>query len=1258
VKLYTDSGPLSRPRFEFLFRVIFILCVLSRGSGLQLRAVAADEISPNALNEIRALLDEKASWSPAQAKMDSQLIHAAKRQRGQPFAAGAPNLRFDVTLQPDGRVLVDINAEVTPELLALLVHGGGTVIRSVPEFNSIRALVSPAQLETIAASPAVKSIRRAARFHTNTGSVDSQGDTTHLAAAARAAFGVNGTGIKVGVLSDSVDFLTNSQATGDLGPVTVLPGQSGVPATGEGTAMLEIIHDLAPGAQLFFATADGGEAGFAQNIIALRANGCDIIVDDVGYFDESPFQDGIIAQAVNTVTTGGALYFSSAGNSGNLDSGTSGTWEGDFVDGGAAASPISEAGRLHSFGSYNYNVVTAAGLSIDLFWADPLGASTNDYDLFLLNAAGTSVVASSMTRQTGSSDPYESIGSFSPGERIVIVKFSGSPRFLHLDTQRGGLGIPTPGATLGHSSATNAFSVAAIDIAKAYPNPFTGGPTNPVETFSSDGPRHVFFNADGTPITPGNFSSTGGAVRQKPDLTAADGVATSVTGFASFFGTSAAAPHAASIAALLKSYNPLLSPAQMRAVLTGTTLDNMAAGVDRDSGFGIVMANTALAAAPPDALFLLPGAGFAATGPAGGPFNPASLNFTLTNNGSNTFTWSLVNTSAWLSISPVSSSLTSGAPAITVSASLNVAATNLAAGTYTATVWFTNQAGNLGQSRLFTLSVTQPPAASTYASAVLALNPIAYWRLSETNQPPPAGVATNSGSLGQVANGFDFSGVQTFQSGIVGASYRFFNPSLLVGFLGSHVDIPYNAALNPAGPFTIELWVKPAQLTPDLFCPAASLDTSQNGGNSRMGWLFYQSSGATWQFRIGNLAGYTATLTGGTVQSNAWHHLAGVYDGTNVSLYVNGARVAGPTAGNFVPNGSAAFRLGATTIPNRTFDGWVDEVAFYTNALGSNVIAAHYAAVTTNNAGYGAQVLASSPVGYWHLDEPAITNSGTLPVALNIGSLAPNANGTYQPGTLPGAAGVPNAGFGAGNIACLFNGAGFIDVPPTFLDLFGPVTLLAWIKPAPANGSLQSIISRGGASYRLFMDGAGHPRFANGAQPGGDVTSTNRIDDGQWHQLAGVYDGTNSEYLYVDGLLAASATNATALVSGNANDLWIGGDPDSGAFQLFNGVIDEPAIFTNVLSAAQVQQLFVSAGSAPASSPVFTNIAANAAGNPTLTLTWTTTVGRSYQLQYKTDLTQTNWTTLTNLTATLSTATAADGPNTDPQRFYRVVLLP
>jgi hypothetical protein len=366
--------------------------------------------------------------------------------------------------------------------------------------------------------------------------------------------------------------------------------------------MLEIVNDLAPGAGLYFATGDGSPAQFAYNILNLWTNGCNIICDDVIYFDEPPFQDGIIAQAINTVTANGALYFSMGWNAGNLADGTSCTWEGDFVDGGAAAAPISGGGRLHSFGSTAYNTVSDSGEtnSLDLWWSDPLGGSTNDYDLFVLNPTGSTVVASSTSIQNGTQDPFESAGGITNGCRIVIVKHNAAAaRFLriHLNVNETGsetLNIATAGSIYGHMAATNTFCVAAIDQHSAYPNAFTGGVSNPFEPNFSDGPRRVFFNVDGSPITPGNFSSTGGAVRQKPDIAAADGVTTDVPGFAPFYGTSAATPHAAAIAALLWSYAPSLTPAEIRSILTGTALDVNPAGWDRDTGYGIVMPYPAL----------------------------------------------------------------------------------------------------------------------------------------------------------------------------------------------------------------------------------------------------------------------------------------------------------------------------------------------------------------------------------------------------------------------------------------------------------------------------------------------------------------------------------------------------------------------------------------------------------------------------------------------------------------------------------------
>jgi Subtilase family len=610
-----------------------------------------DDISPAALAQIEALIREKKSRAGAQQKMDSQLVYEFKMRRGAMIAEGVRTLETDLPYDGQGKVVLDLKARVSDALLNQLKTYGADIVASVPEYSSIRIQVVIDQIEAIAALPDVIYVqpkqdamtsrvvkaaqdgsqpavshdlgpgfaRRAAKVRRLmsaalqggalvNGVRRTEGDVTHRAFSARGAFNVVGTGIKIGVLSDGVTNLAASQASGAVGPVTVLPGQAG--SGDEGTAMLEIVHTVAPGAQLFFATAFGGIASFAQNILALRAAGCDIIVDDVFYFVETPFQDGqapgvvsntnggVVIQAVNDVTASGALYFSSAGNSGNVDDGASGVWEGNFVDGGPTGAPLPE-GNLHNFGGQNFDVLRLPNVPINLYWSDPLGGSSNDYDLFLLNADGTTVVAGSTNIQNGTQDPYEQINQIpiTFGLRIVIVKKTGAEdRFLHLNTNRGRLSIATDGQTHGHSAAANAFSCAATPALAAFPNPFNS--SNVVERFSSDGPRRIFFQADGTPITPGDLSATGGLLRQKPDITAADGVSvTGVGGFPSpFFGTSAAAPHAAAIAGLLKSANPSFTPAQIRAALTGSAIDIEAPGVDRDSGAGIIDAIAALQA--------------------------------------------------------------------------------------------------------------------------------------------------------------------------------------------------------------------------------------------------------------------------------------------------------------------------------------------------------------------------------------------------------------------------------------------------------------------------------------------------------------------------------------------------------------------------------------------------------------------------------------------------------------------------------------
>lgn len=598
-------------RFSTAIRRLALIALAIAGAPFA-SAQVSDAAKPDldklpAMTTVRAIISEKLQRNAAQKKLHTDLLFAGKAARGQ-RVKGLEGVYGDATARAGvdaaGSVTVDVKGSISEAMKSRVLALGGTIINSHPEFGAMRVQLPVAAVETLAEDGGVTQVTTAEQYQLSVGSLTTQGYISHKANVA----GFTGAGVKVGVLSDSASpaRVAALMASGDLGPgTTVLEASSG---TDEGTAMMEIVQDLAPGAQIFFATANGGQAHMAANILALRAAGCDIIVDDVSYFAEGAFQDGPIAQAVNTVTADGALYFSSAANSGNLTSGTSGTWEGDFLNGGAITGPIAAAGEtgdIHNFGTPGspvlFDTLTVSTRFVSLKWSDALGASGNDYDLFLLNPAGTTLTAFSAAAQTGTQDPVEimsTASTFAAGSRLVVVKFSGVDRALRLDTHRGQLNIRTNGSTFGHNAAANTVSVAAVgwNSAKTGTKPFVGGAANPTETFSSDGPRKIFFNPNGTAVTPGNllYATGGGATLAKPDIAAADGVTTKTPGFNPFYGTSAAAPHAAAIAAIVKSAKPSLTSAQILTAMKATALDIRGAGIDADSGVGLVMAKEAV----------------------------------------------------------------------------------------------------------------------------------------------------------------------------------------------------------------------------------------------------------------------------------------------------------------------------------------------------------------------------------------------------------------------------------------------------------------------------------------------------------------------------------------------------------------------------------------------------------------------------------------------------------------------------------------
>ena len=527
--------------------------------------------------------------------------------------------------------------------------GDGLIEAAVPE-SSLRDVGDAAGVDAVTEvlTPLTGAVRAGAPNRVDTintcatGTV-SEGVAQLKAGIARTQFDADGTGVKVGVLSDSYDRKTTASthaaddvASGDLpgvgnpcgrtAPVQVLddsaPDIPSPPTVGdEGRAMAQIVHDVAPGADLAFATASTGDVAFANNIKALANAGADVIADDIIYFDEPFFQDGIIANAVTTVTDQGVAYFSMAFNDNRVIGGNdSNSWEAPAYRSMACPpllnGPVPAATDCMDFdpgagtdGSFNITATGQAGATrpfrFILQWAQPQNGVTTDFDLYLLNTA-TSQLFSSTNVNATTGKPYEFIG-LNPGNttagnyQLFIRRTSGTgtPRlkWVNADNSAGsiaGLEYPTSsngdivGPTIfGHNGTAAAQTVGAV--------PFNNSAT--MESYSSRGPvTHYFAPANGS--TPAAALASP-EVLSKPNVSATDGGLNTFFGSGNrFFGTSAATPHAAGVAALQLSANPALTPAQIKATQMSTA-DPIGGFGPLAAGAGLVNALDALGGAPP-----------------------------------------------------------------------------------------------------------------------------------------------------------------------------------------------------------------------------------------------------------------------------------------------------------------------------------------------------------------------------------------------------------------------------------------------------------------------------------------------------------------------------------------------------------------------------------------------------------------------------------------------------------------------------------
>jgi subtilisin family serine protease len=518
----------------------------------------------------------------------------------------------------NGYVLIEAVAANDPDALAIDLKRLN--IQNVSRFRShisgrlpITALIQMARLKSL-------KFARPAYFKTNVGLTDSQGDRAVNSDEARSIFKVDGTGITVGTLSDSFNCLNQAAAdiaNGDLpAGIQVLDDSACPTGTDEGRAMMQLITDIAPGANQAFHTAFGGQAAFAQGIIDLASAGCNVIVDDIIYFAEPMFQDGIVAQTVDSIVDSGVTYFSSAINADRK------SYESAFSSSGIqitiGGSPF---GVAHDFDPgvrvdiYESICIPGnASLAVSFQWDSPYFSvsgnpgSSNDLDIFVTNDEGTLVLAGSASPNIGG-DPIEvfiftntsaQAGNFN----LLITNFSGpDPAVMKYVIFNSTISIneydTAAGTSFGHPNAAGAEAVAAAFYGNT---PEFGVTPAVVESFSSAGGVPIIFDVNGNRLPAPE-------VRNKPEITAPDGTNTTFfgssdvepDGFPNFFGTSAAAPHAAAVAALLLEKQPALLPNEVYAALEQTALDmddpstpGFDDGFDFATGWGLIQADRAL----------------------------------------------------------------------------------------------------------------------------------------------------------------------------------------------------------------------------------------------------------------------------------------------------------------------------------------------------------------------------------------------------------------------------------------------------------------------------------------------------------------------------------------------------------------------------------------------------------------------------------------------------------------------------------------
>ena len=537
-------------------------------------------------------------------------------------------------------------SELTFEQLSITQDNNNNTVVAIAETNETLAILSGVAAESIDSSDFVSNpleiVNEPSREQlpsSSVGLVTSQGAEAVNAEVARDLFDVDGSGVTVGIISDSFDrsesitvTAAEDVATGDLPgegnpngfntSVEILDdsadnsasfGEPDGALVDEGRAMAQIISDIAPGANILFHTGINGANDYAAGIDELVAAGADIIVDDVVDFTEPFFQDGIVAQAANRAGDAGVAYFASAGNSGRA------SYESEFRP--VADNPGIAGLENYSFHDFdpgeqvdifqNISLEPGQGVDLSFQWDEPFASAGgtgagSDLDIFVLDANNNIVSVSAESNVNADAVEFiefENDTEAAAEYRLVIGRdlaaggeAPNSIKYIQPAPmgELAGVEYINGGATI--ISRANAENVSAVGQS------FYQTPTD-ILGDSSTGIVPILFDEQGNRLPEPEF-------RQKPDIVApgggnntffSTGADVEGDGFPNFFGTSAAAPHAAGVAALLIDASPDATPQEVYGALEQTAIDlddpftsEFDPGFDPVTGFGLIQADAAL----------------------------------------------------------------------------------------------------------------------------------------------------------------------------------------------------------------------------------------------------------------------------------------------------------------------------------------------------------------------------------------------------------------------------------------------------------------------------------------------------------------------------------------------------------------------------------------------------------------------------------------------------------------------------------------